>query len=234
MFPGAGVAANGGTVSPGALAPGYGGMPGGQYVDPALLLNTLQQVMTIRAGAPSTTPAPAQREFVDGLTYLQREEAQTLASGASPVWDVGERPSTGILRDLKAQDEVADMDHVDQLMIDVVAMMFDYILDDDAIPDAMKALIGRLQIPVLKVAIIDKGVFARKLHPAKQLLNAMAEAAVGWDATLGRDDPFFPSYGRICSQGTGRLRRERRSVCRSLRRVRAVPRNGATPRGRGR
>ncbi len=58
--------------------------------------------------------------------------------------------------------------------IDIVSMLFDFILDDPHIDDSIKALIARLQIPMLKVAIIDKEFFARKTHPARQLLNELA------------------------------------------------------------
>ncbi|MCC6373256.1 MAG: DUF1631 family protein, partial [Moraxellaceae bacterium] len=44
-------------------------------------------------------------------------------------------------------------------VINLVSMLFDFILDDDYLPMAMKALLGRLQIPLLKVAIIDKTFF---------------------------------------------------------------------------
>ena len=39
--------------------------------------------------------------------------------------------------------------------------------DDPEIPVGLKGLIGRLQIPMLKVAIADKSFFARKTHPAR-------------------------------------------------------------------
>jgi hypothetical protein len=37
-----------------------------------------------------------------------------------------------------------------------------------------------LQIPILKVAIVDRGFFSRKNHPARQLLNELAQAGSGW------------------------------------------------------
>jgi hypothetical protein len=70
--------------------------------------------------------------------------------------------------------------------IDVITMLFEFILDDYSLPDAMKALISRLQIPMLKVAIIDKTFFSKKVHPARRLLNSLAQAAVGWNDTGDR------------------------------------------------
>ncbi len=74
----------------------------------------------------------------------------------------------------------ARLNQIDDETIDVISMIFDYILDDRSLPDFIKALIARLQIPVLKVAIIDRAFFSRKSHPARQLLNDLAYAGVGW------------------------------------------------------
>ena len=55
----------------------------------------------------------------------------------------------------------------------------------------MQALLGRLQIPVLKVAILDKSFFARKFHVARGLLNKLAEAGLGWNDRYGGDAAFY-------------------------------------------
>ena len=58
----------------------------------------------------------------------------------------------------------------------------------------MKALIGRLQIPLLKVAIIDKSFFNAESHPARRLLNALAKAGIGWSS---RDPGGDALYAKI-------------------------------------
>ncbi|WP_166220462.1 DUF1631 domain-containing protein [Pseudomonas atagonensis] len=68
----------------------------------------------------------------------------------------------------------------DEDVINLIAMVFDCMLDDRNLPDSLKALIARLQIPMLKVAVIDKSFFSRSSHPARRLLNEIAEAAMGW------------------------------------------------------
>jgi hypothetical protein len=67
------------------------------------------------------------------------------------------------------------------MTIDLVSMLFDYVFEDDAIPAAVKALLGRLQIPLLKVALLDKAFFSSKSHPARRLLDGLAESAIGLD-----------------------------------------------------
>jgi hypothetical protein len=68
-------------------------------------------------------------------------------------------------------------------------VLFDYILNDRNLAIPMKALIGRLQIPIVKLAIMDKTFFEKSGHPARQLLNALSSAGIGWSsaAELKRD-----------------------------------------------
>jgi hypothetical protein len=70
----------------------------------------------------------------------------------------------------------------DEDVINLVAMLFECMLDDRNLPDSLKALIGRLQIPLVKVAVLDKSFFSRSSHPARRLLNEIASAAMGWGA----------------------------------------------------
>ncbi|MFL1466066.1 DUF1631 domain-containing protein [Marinobacter sp. HN1S83] len=80
---------------------------------------------------------------------------------------------------------------VDSDVINLVSMLFDFILEDRQLHPAMKALIGRLQIPVLKVALSDKNFFNRGGHPVRKLLNELAMSAIGWTEKQGRQrDPL--------------------------------------------
>lgn len=72
---------------------------------------------------------------------------------------------------------------VDEDVINLIAMLFDFIHGDSNLPHSLRTLIGRMQIPVLKVAVLDKRFFSRSSHPARRLLNEIATAAMGWDAS---------------------------------------------------
>ncbi|MCP4331470.1 MAG: DUF1631 domain-containing protein [Gammaproteobacteria bacterium] len=73
----------------------------------------------------------------------------------------------------------------DDRTIDVVSMLFDFFFEDEALPTPIKVLIGRLQIPMLKVAIIDKDFFNQKKHPARKLLDSISRASLGWSDNTG-------------------------------------------------
>ena len=68
----------------------------------------------------------------------------------------------------------------DEDVINLVALLFEFILNDHAVPPALKGLIARLQIPMLKLAVLDKSLFSRASHPARRLLNEIGSAAIGW------------------------------------------------------
>jgi len=96
---------------------------------------------------------------------------------------------------------------VDSDIISIVDMLFDFILDDEQLPVAAKALLARLQIPMIKTALVDRSFIADKQHPAKRLLNQMARAAIGLGHDVEDDDcPLIVKIeeivGRICREFT--------------------------------
>lgn len=86
-------------------------------------------------------------------------------------------------------------------VIDMVSMIFDFILEDPNLPEAVKALITRLQIPVVKVAILERSFFGQKNHPVRLLLNALAQAGIGLDMDEGgRDAPVFKQIESVVNR----------------------------------
>ena len=77
-------------------------------------------------------------------------------------------------------------------IIDLVGMLFEFMLQDDQLPNAVKALLSRLHTPFLKVAIIDRQLFTEKHHPGRRLLDAMAAAGTRWVAEDDLDRGIFP------------------------------------------
>jgi len=69
---------------------------------------------------------------------------------------------------------------IDEDLINLVSMLFEFIIDDYNLSAPVQVLISRLQIPILKVVIKDKSFFSKTTHPARKLLNALARAGIGW------------------------------------------------------
>ena len=77
-------------------------------------------------------------------------------------------------------------------------LLFEFILEDKNIPLPMRGLLARLQIPMLKIAIADKSFFQHKKHPARRLLNNLAQAATGWTQTKHYEqDPLYKHIDNI-------------------------------------
>ncbi|HVO89094.1 MAG TPA: DUF1631 family protein, partial [Casimicrobiaceae bacterium] len=74
-------------------------------------------------------------------------------------------------------DQIANP--TDRITMDVIALLFDYVFRDPSIPDDMRELFGRLQVPIVKAALLDRAFFADRNHPARRLLDQLAEGAVG-------------------------------------------------------
>ncbi len=68
---------------------------------------------------------------------------------------------------------------LDERSIDFVGMMFSVITDDENISKVIRNLIIRLQIPVIKIAMMDKRLFEEEHHPCKTLLDLVARAGKG-------------------------------------------------------
>jgi hypothetical protein len=67
----------------------------------------------------------------------------------------------------------------EQMTIDIVAMLFEFILRDTQIPAEVRAQIGRLQFLVLKVALRDNSLLTQKAHPARMLINRIGSISIG-------------------------------------------------------
>lgn len=151
-----------------------------------------------RERGPSDATQTPHATLIDSLTRLQQINA------AMPSSDAGDgdsqrdtrslRTSANVLRDLRATGVGSRMEGVDLVTLDIMALLFDQIFGDSHTPIAMRALIGRLQIPMLKVAVLDKSFFSRKTHPSRQLLDTLGELSLGLDADFL---PGTPVYDRI-------------------------------------
>jgi len=89
----------------------------------------------------------------------------------------------------------------DEDAVNLVSMLFQFILDDRNLAAPMKALIARLQLPIVKVAMVDKNFFSKGGHPARKLLNEIAHASLGWSVEKNIDrDPLYSKVSEIVNR----------------------------------
>ena len=70
---------------------------------------------------------------------------------------------------------------LDHMVIDVVGSLFDQILSDSRVPPQMARQIARLQLPVLRVALVDASFFSSRRHPVRRFVNRIASLACAFD-----------------------------------------------------
>jgi hypothetical protein len=88
----------------------------------------------------------------------------------------------------------------DEDTIDLVGMLFQFIVDDRNLPDAIQVLLAKLQIPYLKIALQDRNLFADKSHPARVLLDRLSLASVGWNEESDKKLQFHNKIESITHQ----------------------------------
>jgi hypothetical protein len=139
-------------------------------------------------GGPRILVTP---ELGDALSRLQHGESNMNYGGVSFQLAGLQQDMHNVLRDLQESPLGSKANQLEAMTIELVAMLFDFIFETKDLPDSIKALIGRLQMPVLRAAMLDGAFFSKKSHPSRLLVNALARAGIGWSPTMGHEDPLY-------------------------------------------
>lgn len=75
-------------------------------------------------------------------------------------------------------------DHEDA--IDMIDLLFDFVMRDSDLPNQIKTILVRLQMPFLRIAVLEPEVFADPAHPARTLLNLLSDAGKTWSEATDR------------------------------------------------
>ena len=81
--------------------------------------------------------------------------------------------------DLKNKAETKN----EKAIIEIVALMFQAILQEERIPPGIRVWFARLQMPVLRLALAEPDFFGTLNHPARQLIDRMGSCVMGFDAS---------------------------------------------------
>ena len=139
--------------------------------------------------------SPQGESLIASLTRIQHGDLGAPSSGnLALAASLTTLRTANVVRELRGTSLGSSLGHVDSAMLEIVALLFDRIFACEEIPPRMKGLIGRLQIPILKVAILDNSFLGVKTHPARKLLDCLGDIAVGLDGDL---DESSPLYGQI-------------------------------------
>ncbi|ARN74735.1 DUF1631 family protein [Oceanicoccus sagamiensis] len=143
----------GGVSFAGVATDGSGGEDSFSTMDYALALSAIQQSKAFLSAAALNRPLPAEKveeNLIDQLTKQGDENSRH------------------------------KMTQGDADTVDLVGMIFRYMLDDPNLHDAVKSLLSHLHTPYLKLALMDKTFLDNYQHSARVLLNTMAEVGGKW------------------------------------------------------
>ncbi|MBT8129502.1 MAG: DUF1631 domain-containing protein, partial [Gammaproteobacteria bacterium] len=89
------------------------------------------------------------------------------------------------------------MNQIAEKTIDFIELVFDAIIEDEDISDTIKALLLRLQIPVIKASMIDQEFFIYDDHPARVLLDRITEVGMG---VTEHSDEVYQRLDKVVNQ----------------------------------
>lgn len=74
----------------------------------------------------------------------------------------------------------ARLSESDEDLVNLVQVLFDELLGDENLPVPIRALLARLQFPILRLALSDRSFLAREDHAARRFLNLVTRTGIGW------------------------------------------------------
>ncbi len=208
---GSGGAGSGGSAG-GAAAGGYGGFGGGMatpgrplpsmtigvgapLADPTFVLNNLMTRLQANArdlNVPQLqSPGPAGQQLLQVINELQALGLEGIHGAAFAGTQAG---SINAWRGHLIENSSRT---VDKLTIELVGMMFDQVLRDAQVPAEMKAILSRLQFPVLKAALLDADFFTSSTHPSRRLIDRIASTAAGWEPYGDENERYRAEVERV-------------------------------------
>jgi len=185
-------------------APSAAPMPLPEFDQIRDLLTSRRSMLSKLSGGGSAPTAPsgpvhqpAPQEVQHALSLLQPSTATSVNMGGRIV----PRTVAHLKQDLLAQlrrsapaGESPVLPDEDNDTFDLVGMLFDELVKDVRPSSQASTLLTKLQVPLLRVALADKRFFNDSHHPARQMLNAVAETGAYW---LGDDDADGALVGKM-------------------------------------
>jgi hypothetical protein len=133
-------------------------------------------------GVADIPVSPVDQPLVASLTALQRGPLPMDAGSMLPQ----------IVQRVREQGSP-----LDQITVEIVSMVFDYIYADRRLPDAIKQQLLRLQVVAVKAALLDRSFFARRQHPMRRLLDRISDVGADPDADLAGGSPLIEGLGVV-------------------------------------
>lgn len=142
------------------------------------LQNNLRKTMP-----PRTVPPISLTELISSIQQMQSQAGSQLSDLDTP-----QSVAASNVRSIntKAKKDGRKGEDIDAEIVEIVGLLFEYMLNDEQLPDSVKTLLSYLHTPFIKVGLLDKDFFNHPQHPARQLLNALVAAGERWVEPQGK------------------------------------------------
>ena len=137
-------------------------------------------------------------DYALALSALQQsaELLNALSKGQTFPAEAVEKKALEQLEQRAKSSKRQKMTRTDADTVDVVGMIFRYVLDDPNLHDSVKSLLNLLHTPYLKLALMDHGFMERYDHSARLLINRMADVGSRW-VKSGDDRNVLPKLRNV-------------------------------------
>jgi len=156
---------------------------------PPALHQLLEESRLAREALAGTVAPPSakrttlsQRELLSIVTLLQIAPDQTIAMLVHPPGALLERLKYEMFQTAKllgVEPGAVKLAEADENIIDLIGMLFQVMFDECDLTRGQRQVLARLIAPMTKVALQDRQLFLQSTHPARRLLNILAEACEG-------------------------------------------------------
>ena len=196
-----GMAAPAGMAAAGGVPYGVGPLEEARQRAQEVMFQLQHLLVQSSTGFSPMQAPPATMALTQALSSLQVQANAFYGSGMPPMV-VGYAPQaiahavTEVRQravELKGKAESAS----EKAIIEIVALMFQSILDEDRIPPSVRVWFARLQVPVLRVALGEPEFFNNADHPARRLIDRMGSCVLGFDANAISDSALEKEIRRV-------------------------------------
>ena len=183
---------------PKAAASGY------RFEDFRELLSIKKQMfqeMNERPGAAAQHAAhsvSASRDDINGILGELQRSAKPQQGETVSVQTIKQQIQTQLMN-RSTRDRQLTLAAEDSDAIDMVGLLMDNALQNFKPNSATSQLMGMLQAPLVRVVLDDKSFFENHVHPARRMLDTLAETGMNWLDVADRDEKLYANVYDIVS-----------------------------------
>lgn len=151
-------------------------------------------VRSAQGGAPAVALSAGLGQAIRAVgDTLRRQAGAEAGGGSSPA-----EALQALQQNRQALKEAAATPN-ERAIIEIVALLFQAILIEERLPASIRVWFARLQMPVLRVAVVEPDFFATVSHPARILIDRMGSCVMGFVGEMGEktDDALHKEIRRV-------------------------------------